>query len=121
MTFDWTEYLKLANELAKRNDEASLRSSISRAYYGVFCIARNILGYKNYRGKDVHQKVISELKQNKDRLLRKSGWNLDELRRKRNDADYQEEKTFDKANAEKMVNLAISIFATFKLLKGGPE
>jgi len=81
MTFDWTEYLKLANELAKRNDEASLRSSISRAYYGVFCIARNILGYKNYKGKDVHQKVIDKLKQNGSEFPKKLGQYLDELRR----------------------------------------
>ena len=38
MTFDWSEYLKLAQELAGQtvspaNEEAKLRSSVSRAYY----------------------------------------------------------------------------------------
>jgi uncharacterized protein (UPF0332 family) len=37
--FDWSEYLKLAEELGKRADEASLRSAISRAYYYVFHLA----------------------------------------------------------------------------------
>ena len=38
-SFDWAEYLKLAEELGKRSDEASLRSAISRAYYYVFHLA----------------------------------------------------------------------------------
>ena len=48
MTFDWSEYLKLAQELAGQtvspaNEEAKLRSSVSRAYYAAFCKARNYL------------------------------------------------------------------------------
>jgi uncharacterized protein (UPF0332 family) len=37
--FDWSHYLRLARELAARNEEACLRSSISRAYYYIFNIA----------------------------------------------------------------------------------
>jgi len=36
MAFDWNNYLVLAEELAKRGDEASKRTSISRAYYSAF-------------------------------------------------------------------------------------
>lgn len=36
MPFDWNEFLTLAEELALRNDEASKRSAISRAYYAVY-------------------------------------------------------------------------------------
>lgn len=36
MSFDWSHYLILARELGGRQDEASLRSSISRAYYFVY-------------------------------------------------------------------------------------
>jgi uncharacterized protein (UPF0332 family) len=115
MTFDWTEYLKLANELAKRNDEASLRSSISRAYYGVFCIARNILGYKNYKGKNVHQKVIDKLKQNGSEFPKKLGQYLDELRRARNKADYCEDLVISKKFAQRMFELSREIFSVFKL------
>ena len=58
MKFNWAEYLELAKELADitstissdsetdskpRISEAKLRSSISRAYYAAFCIARNRL------------------------------------------------------------------------------
>ena len=38
-SFDWSGYLKLAEELGKRTDEASLRSAISRAYYYVYHLA----------------------------------------------------------------------------------
>lgn len=56
--FNWTDYFKLALDLAGINDvsessqiskgdncksEACLRASISRAYYAAFCIARNYL------------------------------------------------------------------------------
>ena len=37
--FDWAEYLKLAQELGARTDEASLRSAASRAYYYVYHLA----------------------------------------------------------------------------------
>ena len=40
MPFDWRDYLGLAQELSQRQDEAALRSAISRAYYAVFCSAR---------------------------------------------------------------------------------
>lgn len=58
MKFDWLEYYDLAKELADINSnnsgdsaknpksqisEAKLRSSIGRAYYAAFCIARNYL------------------------------------------------------------------------------
>jgi uncharacterized protein (UPF0332 family) len=36
MPFDWVGFLKLAEELANRPDEASKRSAISRAYYSIF-------------------------------------------------------------------------------------
>ena len=43
MKFDWEEYFNLAQELAGTNEEAKLRSAVSRAYYSAFCLARNYL------------------------------------------------------------------------------
>ena len=37
--FDWSEYLKLAQELGARSEEACLHSSVSRAYYCVYNLA----------------------------------------------------------------------------------
>ena len=43
MGFDWGEYLKLADELAARTDEAAHRCAISRAYYAALGKARELL------------------------------------------------------------------------------
>lgn len=46
MSFDWSEYLDLAEHLSGKggtySQEAALRSATSRAYYAAFCHARNI-------------------------------------------------------------------------------
>jgi len=39
MAFDWFQFLQLAQTLAMKGDEASKRTSISRAYYSVFHLA----------------------------------------------------------------------------------
>src|SRR5262249_15285136 len=43
MPFDWTEYARLAEELRARDDEASSRTAISRAYYSVYHQARSYI------------------------------------------------------------------------------
>ena len=44
MAFDWSQYLLLAEALAEQKDnEAALRSAVSRAYYAAFCLAREHL------------------------------------------------------------------------------
>lgn len=48
MSFDWSEYLNVAKELAgvetsAASQEAKLRAAITRAYYAAFIKARNHL------------------------------------------------------------------------------
>ena len=48
MSFNWSEYLGLAQQLAGKAQisatrESRLRSAISRAYYAAFILARNYL------------------------------------------------------------------------------
>jgi uncharacterized protein (UPF0332 family) len=102
VTFDWSEYLKLALELAGQaltpaNKEAKLRSSVSRAYYAAFCKARNYLrdieGHLIPFGPEAHQYVCDEFKKSADKLRRKIGWELDQLRTRRNRVDYQDSVT----------------------------
>ena len=52
MSFDWSEYLTLAQELTSAStsspiQEAHLRAAVSRAYYAAFCKARNYLHNKD--------------------------------------------------------------------------
>jgi len=70
MNFDWQEYCSLATSLASPicnvgNEEARLRSAISRAYYGAFNRAKVRLlggGYRP-RGRDTHEQTILGIEQ----------------------------------------------------------
>jgi uncharacterized protein (UPF0332 family) len=94
MSFNWKDYFDLAQELLKKSEECYLRSSISRAYYGVFCMARDKAGLKDYRPNfkkgepGIHEKVISTYRNSLNREKKLAGRTLDTLRRSRNKADY---------------------------------
>ena len=104
MRFHWIEFLRLAKELIRRSDEASLRSGISRAYYGVFCIARNRMGLKSYKKPDVHRTVISHYQSSSNLHEKYVGRILDELRREqRNDADYDQDKVINHGLAQRII------------------
>ncbi|WP_217355207.1 hypothetical protein [Aphanizomenon sp. UHCC 0183] len=116
MKFNWAEYLELAKELADitstissdsetdskpRISEAKLRSSISRAYYAAFCIARNYLRdvlheprLSKARTGDTneHQFVADEFRYNKskNKKMIEIGNDLGRLRQSRNKADYDD-------------------------------
>ncbi len=92
MSFNWIDFIELAKSLIENQDEASLRSGISRAYYGAFCIARNKKGLKGYKKADVHKKVIKSYQDSSSINEQYVGKILDELRRGRNHADYDEDK-----------------------------
>lgn len=70
MNFDWREYCNLATSLASPtcnvgNEEARLRSAISRAYYGAFNRAKVRLLGSGYRpvGRDTHEQTILDIEQ----------------------------------------------------------
>lgn len=100
MSFDWREYIRLAEELINQDKESCLRSGVSRAYYGVFCIMRDKAGFKTYKEYDVHRKVIEYYKSSRDKKEQYVGKLLDELRKKRNDADYDEDKNINADSAK---------------------
>jgi uncharacterized protein (UPF0332 family) len=123
MKFDWSKYLSLSQDLA--NDvaaslvqrsasqnqtfdssvcEAQLRSSISRAYYAVFCLARNhlrdvdgdltVARRRDYRI-NIHEYVIKEFQDSSDSNRKKVGICLKRLRDDRNQADYEDMVAFN--------------------------
>ncbi|MBC7233978.1 MAG: HEPN domain-containing protein [Chloroflexi bacterium] len=95
MGFAWAKYLVLAEELAVRStDEASLRSSISRAYYAVFCTARNRLleeGEEIPKTGEAHAEVWTKYRESAQKRRKYIGITGDRLRRSRNKADYDDE------------------------------
>ena len=66
-------------------NEGVLRTAISRAYYAVFILARHILGLDLHKTPEVHRIVVEKLRE----LSKPLGDKLQELRRRRNEADYE--------------------------------
>jgi len=118
MSFNWHDYVLLAEELLNSKEESYLRSSISRSYFGAFCVARNKKGYQDYSGKsreNIHWKVIKEYRDSKTLQEQNIGRILDKLRRSRNEADYDEKKIIKRELAERMVIMAKNILMNMEL------
>jgi uncharacterized protein (UPF0332 family) len=85
--FNWSEYLRLATDLSRNLDEASHRSSISRAYYSVYHIASARAVGNGYVHKRSHVQLwllyrgSRECKRLADMGLR--------MKKERQDADYE--------------------------------
>jgi hypothetical protein len=89
--FDWAGYLRLANELASRNDEACLRSSLSRAYYYVYHLAlirarRN--GFQARPGESTHVQLWRLYNGSPEPACLNLGQMALRLKEKRERADY---------------------------------
>lgn len=103
MSYDWSQFLKLAENL--HNDphhpgprEASQRSAVSRAYYAAFHLAvelacsenPQIRQLKTKRDPSIHRETNDHFLYSKDMARKKLGSRLNALRTKRNQADYDE-------------------------------
>jgi len=113
MSFVWTSYLQLADELIKHQNpaipqEAYLRSAISRSYYGVFCIARNFLIRNGVSIPRVstHKFVRDAYLNSRHKAERKIGRDLRDLWQERKDADYEDKAAFDVKRATNAYQLA---------------
>src|SRR5271166_981735 len=91
--FDWSEYFKLADELAKRTDEAALRSALSRAYYYVYHLAlRRALdnGFTTKSGEGTHTQMWRNFSGSPEPDCRKLAEIAGRLKEKRERADYNQ-------------------------------
>jgi uncharacterized protein (UPF0332 family) len=125
MSFDWAQFLKLANELAPRpinplSEEAKLRSAISRAYYANHCKARNHLRDKEKAllriGDNVHRFVIEQFLNSPDRTRKDLGKDLNRLRIERRKADYEDKFPGLAASAEVALRLAEKLMTSLDAL-----
>lgn len=121
MSFNWKDYFVLAQELLERSEERYLRSSISRAYYGVFCIARDKAGLKDYRPNfrkgdpGVHEKVISTYRDSLKREEKLAGRILDKMRRSRNKSDYNGNITLKEDDAKRAIQDASNVLNNLRV------
>ena len=98
MKFDWKDFIALAETLYHQanhlgQEEACLRSAISRAYYGAYGLAREVARRKGVPLSGTpqdHAVVTRHFRRAPEPLLRKVGLELGRLRRMRNQADYDE-------------------------------
>ncbi|MCS6955587.1 MAG: HEPN domain-containing protein [Candidatus Calescibacterium sp.] len=108
MQFDWKYFLQVAKELIQKADsqdkgtndniiQAYLRTSISRTYYAIFNIVKEI--YENRiaklkcRKSNVHMILIHSLTESNEDFERKVGELLNNIRKMRNISDYCKENS----------------------------
>ncbi len=95
--FEWHEYLEFADALYNGEQgafgqELRHRNSVSRAYYGAYCMARNFCHRKKIfypKGAvEDHGDLIDTCKKHANYDLKEVGKSLEWLRWRRNDCDY---------------------------------
>ena len=124
MSFCWKDYIDLSNILissSKNNtlEKAYLRTSVSRAYYGIFCIARNYLrDIKNIqiRLQNTHEFVMNQFKFSNNLKEICIGNYLGNLRDDRNKADYGDNYQIDINRANKILASANQVLRFFQQL-----
>jgi uncharacterized protein (UPF0332 family) len=89
--FDWSDYFKLASELATRPEERCLRTAISRAYYYVYHLARKRVLDNRFHvipGGDSHKQVWEKFDASPEPDCKKLYSLALRLKDKRQQADY---------------------------------
>lgn len=122
--FDWIKFIVLANMLIRYKNEESIRTAISRLYYGFFGILRHYLinvKHKYYlqQHNNVHRKVFIELNNSEDLTEYELSLMLNKLRSFRNKADYDEKfdiKYFEDFLTDNKDNIIFAVLS-LKILK----
>jgi len=110
--FNWSNYLTLAIALSANADEASDRSSISRAYYSVYHTASDratSLGYVR-PGRSEHAALWSHYQSRSDNRCRKLGAIGLRMKRRRVQADYDAKAQLITANVPLQIADANNFF-----------
>ena len=87
------EFCKIAGMFAAQGEPAACRSAISRAYYSLFHVILEFLLSRNVplpkKRAECHEKLYQLLYNSGSDILRTVGSELNDLRSRRNDADYR--------------------------------
>jgi len=124
MSFCWKDYIDLSHTLissSKNNtlEKAYLRTAVSRAYYGIFCIARNYLRDKRniqIPSLSTHEFVINKFKYSNDLKETLIGNYLGSLRDERNKADYEDNYQIDTNIANNILASSNQVLRFFRQL-----
>jgi uncharacterized protein (UPF0332 family) len=91
MPFDWPDFLTLADDLSKRQEESCLRTAISRAYYFIYHLARQRIIDNQFmivRQGDTHKQVWEKFEWDPDPRCQRLHSLAKKLHDKRKQADY---------------------------------
>ncbi len=100
------DYLQCAAELLKKGTTADCRTSVSRAYYGAFHVAREYLlqgGLRIAKSDSAHIMVARFLSWSDDLEMMDVSTQIGDLRSARNEADYD----MDRARLEDVKNASM--------------
>jgi len=87
--FDWGQYLTLATKLSLNTDEASQRTSISRAYYSVFHAASALAISSGYpKGQNSHAGIWNAFAKDSNKDAKRLAHLGNTMKRIRVQADY---------------------------------
>jgi uncharacterized protein (UPF0332 family) len=106
ISFDFAEYLDLAEELAARADEAAWRSAISRSYYAVLHVAYRTLPpplQATISHRTMHSVTWRLYSDSSVQACRQIGQAGTRLRDRRVDADYRPVAMLSSARAARLV------------------
>jgi len=119
------DFRTLAFTLVGNNDEADLRSSISRAYYAAFHVASDFftaLGFRVPNAEQAHAYLWLRLSNCGDPHVVRGGRRLNRLRQQRNLADYDLRQPVSSTSAlyevqegDEIIDLLDSLSAGFRL------
>jgi hypothetical protein len=93
LPFDWSQYFRLADELARRPEESALRSALSRAYYYVYHLAlqrAQANGFIIVSGEATHKQLWRNFNGSPEPDCRKLAEIAGRLKEKRERADYDD-------------------------------
>ena len=117
--FDWSGYLKLANQLATNPDEASQRSSISRAYYSVYHKASERAVSTGYVDQRSHRGLWDVYRRNTDRGCRRLSDIGSRMKKERIAADYDSAATRIAERMKVQLNRGNDLLARLSALAPG--
>jgi uncharacterized protein (UPF0332 family) len=109
---DFRDYLSVAATLANETTEAEWRSASSRAYYAAFHVARRLLlslGFRVPHADRAHGYLWLRLSNAGVAEVTSAGGRLNDLRRERNQADYDDRRMILQTDATQNVRLATDI------------
>ena len=117
-------FLALARDLVSNVNEEDLRTAVSRAYYGAFHVARDLLfglGFQVPDADRAHGYLWLRLSNCGDSQVVTVGMRLQQLRHQRNQADYDLATTILGHLAESDVDMAMEMVQDLDSLTPGPR